>query len=97
LCIIVPVLFKKSYQPRTNLVKDNKGDLFADSQTIVALWRNNFSQLFDVYGVNYVRQTEIHTTELLVPQPIVFEFELAVENLKRHKSPGIDQIPLKNG
>jgi hypothetical protein len=27
-----------------------------------------------------------------VPEPCAFEFEMATENLKRHKSPGIDQI-----
>jgi uncharacterized membrane protein YhdT len=28
-----------------------------------------------------------------VPEPSAFEVELAVEKLKSHKSPGIDQIP----
>ena len=28
-----------------------------------------------------------------MPEPSAFEFELAIEKLKRHKSPGIDQIP----
>jgi hypothetical protein len=36
---------------------------------------------------------DIHTAEPLVPEPSVFEFELAIEKLKSHKSPGIDQIP----
>jgi flagellar basal body rod protein FlgC len=31
--------FKKGYQPRTNIVKDQKGDLIADSQSILARWR----------------------------------------------------------
>ena len=47
----------------------------------------------NVHGVNDVRQTEIHTPELLVPEPSTSEFELAVEKLKSHKSPVIDQIP----
>ena len=34
-----------------------------------------------------------HTAEPLVPEPSVFEVELAIEKLKSHKSPGIDQIP----
>jgi len=38
-------------------------------------------------------QTEIHTAEPLVPEPSVYEVELAVEKLKRLKSRGIDQIP----
>jgi len=36
------------------------------------------------------RQTEIHTAEPLVPEPSAFDFELAIEKLKSHKSPGID-------
>jgi hypothetical protein len=36
--------FKKGYQPRCNIVKDEKGNLFADSYSIVARWRNYFSQ-----------------------------------------------------
>jgi hypothetical protein len=47
----------------------------------------------NVNGVNDVRQTDLHITEPLVPEPIAFEFEMAMEELKRHKSTGIDQIP----
>ena len=61
--------FKKGYQPRCNIVKDEKGDLVADSHSIVARWRNYFSQLFNVHGVKDVGQAEILTAELLVPQP----------------------------
>jgi len=35
----------------------------------------------------------MHTAEPLVPEPSVFEVELAIEKLKSHKSPGSDQIP----
>ena len=42
--------------------------------------------------LNDVRQTEIHTAELVVPELSAFEFEMAIEKLKGHKSPGIDQI-----
>jgi len=61
--------FKKGYQPRCNIVKDETGDLVADSHSIVARWRNYFSQLFNVHGVKDVRQAEIHTADPLVPQP----------------------------
>ena len=46
-----------------------------------------------MHGVIDGRQTEIHTTEPLLPEPSAFEFELAFEKQKSHKSPGIDQIP----
>ena len=65
----------------------------ADPHSITARWRNYFSQLFNVHEVKEVRQAEIHTVEPLVPEPSAFEFELAIEKLKNHKSPGIDQIP----
>ena len=58
----------------------------------MAIWRKHFSQLLNIHGVNDVRKTEIHTAELLVPGPSAFEVELAIERLKSHKSPGIDQI-----
>ena len=32
--------FKKGYQPRCKIVKDEKGDLVADSHSIVAKWSN---------------------------------------------------------
>jgi len=35
--------------------------------------------------------TEIHTAEPLVPEPSASEAVLAFEELKSHKSPGIDQ------
>jgi len=35
-----------------------------------------------VRWVNDNRQTEIHTTEPLVPQPSVFDFAMAIEKLK---------------
>jgi len=86
--------FKKGYQPRTNIAKDEKGDLVADSHSSLTRWRNYFYQLLNVqHGVNDVRQAEIHTAEPLVPEASAFEIELAFEKLKSHKSPGIDQIP----
>jgi len=35
--------FKIGYQPRTIIVKDEKGDLVADLQNIMARWRKYFS------------------------------------------------------
>ena len=61
--------FNRRYQPRTNTVKNEKGDFVADSHSNLARWRNHFSQLLSVHGVNYVRQREIHTVELLVLEP----------------------------
>ena len=48
-----------------------------------------------MHGVKDVGQPEIHTAEPLVPEPSVAEFELVIEKLNSHKSPGIDQIPVE--
>jgi len=48
-------VFKKSCQNRTNIVKDGKSYLFTDSHSILARWRNYFSQFLNVHGVNEVR------------------------------------------
>ena len=42
---------KKRNQPRTRVVKNEKGDLVADSHSIMAQWRNYFSQILNVHGV----------------------------------------------
>jgi len=81
------------YQPRTNRVKEGKGDLVADFHSILARWRNHFPQLLNVHGVKDFRQTEIQTAVTLLPEPSTFEIELAIEKLKSHKSPGIVHIP----
>jgi hypothetical protein len=85
--------FKKGYQPRTDIVKDEMADMVADSHSVLAGWRNYLSQLLNIHGVNGVSQTEIHTAKPLVPEPSDFEVEMTVEKLKSHKSPGIDPIP----
>ena len=40
--------FNKGYQPRTNIAKDERSDLVTDCHSILARWRNRFSQLFNV-------------------------------------------------
>ena len=78
--------FKKGYQPRCNIVKDEKSDLVADSHSILARWRTYFSQLFNVHGVKDVGQAVIHTAEPLVSEPSASEVELVIDKLKSHKS-----------
>jgi hypothetical protein len=77
----------------SGIYEDEKGNLTADSHSIMARWRNYFSHILNVHEVSEVRQAEIHTAEPLVPEPSTWVVELAIEKLKSHKSPGIDQIP----
>jgi len=85
--------FKKGYQPRTNTVNDEKSDLGTDCHSILSRWRNRFSQMLNINGVNGVWRTGIHTAKPLVPEPIAFESEMAIEKIKRRKLPGVDKIP----
>ena len=70
--------FKKGFLPRTNKVKDERGDLVTDCQSILARRRNHFSQLLNVHGVNDARPREIRTAEPQVPVTM----RLAIEKLK---------------
>jgi hypothetical protein len=71
---------------RSNLVKDENGDLLADSHSVLNRWKSYFSQLLNVHDVSDVRQIEIHTAEPLVPGPSRFECEVAVAKLQKYKS-----------
>jgi len=44
-------------------------------------------------GDKNIRLREICTTEPLKPDPNYFDFEIAFDNSKRHKSAGTDKIP----
>jgi hypothetical protein len=83
--------FKKGYQPKSNLVKAERGDL-VDPQKILTVWKNFFCQLLNVQGAGGIRQTEIHTAESFVPEPSATEVEIAIRKLKRYKVPDSDQI-----
>jgi hypothetical protein len=74
-------------------VKDENGDMLADSHNILNRWKNYFSQLLNVHNVSDVRQIEVHTAEPLVPGSSRLEAEIAIAKLKKYKSPGSDQIP----
>jgi hypothetical protein len=50
-------------------VKDENGDLVADSCNILSRCKNYFSQSLNVHRVSDVRQIEVHTAKPLVPGP----------------------------
>ncbi|KAJ4433774.1 hypothetical protein ANN_16086 [Periplaneta americana] len=87
--------FKNGYHPRVNVIKDENGDLLADSHSILNRWKNYFAQLLNIHRPNRNDQDEIQiqTAEPFIPEPTLSEVEIAIEILKKYKSPGIDQIP----
>jgi hypothetical protein len=64
---------------RRSLVRDENGDLLADSHSILKRRKNDFCQLLNVHEVNDIRQTEIYRAEPLAPQPSSSEVEIATE------------------
>jgi hypothetical protein len=74
-------------------VKDENSDLLADSNNMLNMWKNYFSQLWNVHKVSDDRQIEVRTTESSVPGPCLLEVAIAVAKLKKYKSPSSDQIP----
>jgi hypothetical protein len=87
--------FKKGYQPRINIVKDENDNLLTDPLSVLNRWQNFFNEVLNVHGVHDVRQMDICKAEPLVPQPSPVEIEIAIGKLKRYKSPGTDQILAK--
>jgi hypothetical protein len=85
--------FKRGYQPRNNLVKDENDDLIADSHNTLNRWKNYSCQLLNMQNVSDVRQIEVHTAEQLVPGSSRLKAEIAIGKLKKYKSPGSDEIP----
>jgi hypothetical protein len=85
--------FKRGYQSRINLVKDESGDLLADSHNILNRWKNYFPKLLNVHRVSDVRQIEIHTADPSVNEPSPFEINITIAKLENYKSPGSEQIP----
>jgi hypothetical protein len=85
--------FKKGYQSRINIKKDENGNLLADPQTILNRWIIFFNQVLNVHWLHEVRQMDIQTAEPLMSEPSLVEVEIAIGKLKSYKSPGTDQIP----
>jgi hypothetical protein len=63
-------------------VKDENGDLLAESNNILNRWKNYLSHLLNVHNVRDVRQIEIHTAEPSV-SGLSPEVEIAVAKLKK--------------
>jgi hypothetical protein len=74
-------------------VKDENGDLLADSVNIFNRCKNCFSQILNVQKVSDVGQIEVHMNEPLVPGSSRFDVEIAIAKLKKYKSSSSVQIP----
>jgi hypothetical protein len=71
-------------------VKDENGDVLADSHNILNMTKNYFSLSLNVKRASDVRQKEVHTAEPRVPQSSLFEDQITIVRFKKYKSPEID-------
>jgi len=51
--------------------------------------------VLNINGIHDIRKMDIHTAEILVPEPSLLHIEIAIGNLKSYKSPGTDQIQVE--
>jgi hypothetical protein len=47
--------FKKEYQPKINIIKDENGNLLTDPQNVLNSWKNFFNQVLNVRGLHNIR------------------------------------------
>jgi hypothetical protein len=87
--------FKKWYPLRINIIKDENDNLLADPQSVLNRWKNFFNQVLNVHGDHEIGQMDKYTAEPLVPEPRIFELEIAIGTLKCYKFPGTDHFPAK--
>ena len=66
----------------------------ADTTSILSKWEHFFSNLLNFNQSNN-KLSEIYTEEPDIPEPSLIEVELTIENLKKHKAPGVHHIPLQ--
>jgi hypothetical protein len=81
------------FQTRNNLLKDRIDHLLANSHNILNWCKFYICTFFNVRNCSDVRQKEIHTIELLIPDPTQLEAEIAIAELIKFKSTGSGQIP----
>jgi hypothetical protein len=62
--------FKKGYQPRSNLVKDERGDLLADPHKMLNRWENYFCELLNVHGTGVLGRRKCMQLSYLCQSPV---------------------------
>jgi hypothetical protein len=85
--------FKRDYQPISNLVKDENGNLLTKAHYILNKVEELLLSVMNVHSVTDVRQIEIYTAEPLIPNTGSLETEIAIAKFKNYKLPCTDKIP----
>lgn len=75
--------------------KYDNDELVANSQRFLNMWKDYFYQLLNAHGDNYVMQTEMHITEILVSGHSYYWVSYTYWNSKNCKSPVTDRFGQK--
>ena len=65
----------------------NENELLLDFNSILNKWKVYFSKLLNMYKDNDVGEIDMQTAEPLIPEPTFLKVEIAIETLKKYKSP----------
>ncbi|CAG4962692.1 unnamed protein product [Colias eurytheme] len=85
--------YKKGYQPVTQMLEDEDGNLIANKADIKVSWRNYFQQLLNCTQLN-VPIPQSKQDNVVNIEPLSFkEVQQAIMRLKNNKAPGIDGLP----
>jgi hypothetical protein len=87
-----PANLKTGYQPRINIIKDENGNLLADTHSVLNRWKSFFNWVLNVHGAHDVRQMDIHKVEPLLLEPSLVKEKTAIGKLKWYTFLGTDQI-----
>lgn len=83
---------RKGYQPTTQILEDDNGDLISDKEQIITTWREYFLKLLNCHpsDQSISQHTEDSQEEV---EPLNFsEVQRTVKKLKNIKAPGIDGV-----
>jgi hypothetical protein len=68
------------YHLKTNIVKNEAGDVVASPDRGLVMWMNHFSELLNAPGVNGFRQNEKNKAGPLASDPSAFGFVMSTES-----------------
>ena len=81
---------------RTSVIEDKAGNIRGESKEIAERWREYCFELYNLQlnvDNSIINRLENHQEQEADPPIILEEVKEAIKNLKKHKAPGIDNIP----
>ena len=74
-------MLRKGYQPRSGIIRNERGDLQADPTKIIDVWESYFDKLLNVHNGEPTEKFKIYTAEPWITKPSEFEVEMSIKKL----------------